>query len=90
MSVAVYAQNSQLTEIVDVPGSEPSATAVRALPHTLRVLRRWYQCMWTMHRSGLSLRGEFGAANILVYSSLEVRLTGVHLSRFTKSDGDRD
>ncbi|XP_039814453.1 uncharacterized protein LOC120677365 isoform X3 [Panicum virgatum] len=88
--LAVYAHNSQLTQTVDTPGSEPSTTAVGALPDTLQVLPRSYQCVWRMHRSGLSLRGEFGTANILVYSTLAVRLTGVHLSRFTKSDGDRD
>uniref|UniRef100_K3YLH8 Uncharacterized protein n=1 Tax=Setaria italica TaxID=4555 RepID=K3YLH8_SETIT len=39
---------------------------------------------------GFCLRGQFGAHNVLVYSNLAVRLTGIHLVKFTKSGGDMD
>lgn len=88
MDVMAYAQNSELTEMVGIPGSDPNVT--RVLPDTLQVLWYWYQCYWLLHWSGFCLRGQFGAHNVLVYSNLAVRLTGIHLVKSTKSGGDMD
>ncbi|CAO2205472.1 unnamed protein product [Urochloa humidicola] len=90
LNLLAYAQNSQLTETVDIPGSELGATSVRAVPDTLQVLRRWYHCFMLLHQNGLCLFGQFGSPNILVYTNRVVRLTGIHLTHFTKSGGDLD
>ncbi|CAL5009153.1 unnamed protein product [Urochloa decumbens] len=90
MNLLAYAQNSQLTETVNIPGSEHSATSVRALPDTLQVLRRWYHCFMILHQNGLCLLGRFGSPNVLIYTNRVVRLTGVHLSHFTRAGGDLD
>lgn len=91
LSIVAYAQGSQLTETVRVPGSQPIAYAVRALPPVLVILRHMYHSIWVMHRSGVCLWGQFGPANLLVYQTLAVRMTGpLHLSYYTRNGGDLD
>nr|CAB3479668.1 unnamed protein product [Digitaria exilis] len=96
-----YANHDMLTEQVAIPGSrdpvaslpdrDVEAKKVMARPNLLLILRHSYDCIRLMHQAGYSLNGQFGVANLLVYPSLDVRMTGrLHITSFTQDTGDRD
>lgn len=82
----------RLTETVNVPGHVgEDGTFLRGRDDTLVVLRRMFNCLWLIHLSGLTIRGQFGARNFLISSRLSVRLRGVHLRRYTTDlEGNMD